>query len=293
MKSMPALLLAIAAAPSALAGPGKAPAPAPAPTTSWKDHTISPVANPLYFEDPILRNEIRPIFMAHKIHDDFITGGGDAYLAGAQLRLMLTDKLQFIVNKGGYMWVEPGVGKDFSGWANLVTGFKYGLVDDEASQFVFTPGITYEIPLGEKEIFHGTGDGLINVFASAEKGFGDFHLTGHSGIRIALDGDDDSTILDWNLQADYWTCQYFIPFAAVNGWTVLDEGSAVPINSEGYDAINFGASGADGVTQVALAVGFRSRLTDNLDFGFAFQKSVASPKGLFDHRFTFDVSFRF
>jgi len=74
---------------------------------------------------------------------------------------------------------------------------------------------------------------------------------------------------------------------------VLNEGNNIPLTSEGYDVINFGASGADGVTQGTIAVGFRSRLLDNLDFGFAYQKAIISPEGLTDDRFTFDLCIRF
>ena len=37
---------------------------APAEAVDWKTNTISPVANPMYFEDPVIRTEIRPIFAA-------------------------------------------------------------------------------------------------------------------------------------------------------------------------------------------------------------------------------------
>lgn len=293
MKTASALLL-LASAGFALGGAtsiGKKIAP-PEPKVSWKSRTISPVSNLLYFEDPVIRNEIRPAFIYHRIDDAFITGGGDAFLAGAQLRIALTDRLQWIANKGGYLWIHPGKGADSSGWANLVTGFKYALVDSEENQFIITPGFTYEIPLGEKAIFHGTGDGILNLFASAEKGWGDFHLTGYAGYQQAIDTDANSSILQFNLQADYWVNQYFIPFITASSWTVLDAGNALPIDSEGYDTINFGASNSEGVTQVTLGIGFRSRLTENIDFGVAWQKAVADPEGLFDDRFTFDISYR-
>ena len=276
---------------AAIAGPsGKS--TSVAPTSSWKDRTISPVSNMLYFEDPILRNELRPAFIYHRIDDDFITGGGEAFLAGAQLRFNVTDRLQLIANKGGYLWIDPEVGPKRSGWANLVVGAKYVAIDSEENQFIFTPGITYEIPLGEREIFHGTGDGIVNVFASAEKGWGDFHLTGYAGYQQALDTDANSSIFQFNVQADYWVNRYFIPFVTYSSWTVTDAGNAFPINSEGYDTINFGASGADGETQATVGLGFRSRVADNMDLGIAYQWAVLSPEGLFDDRITVDVSYR-
>ena len=51
--------------------------PAPAPY-DWKENTISPVTNPMYFEDPVIRSEIRPIFIYHNFDNQFVTGRGSA-----------------------------------------------------------------------------------------------------------------------------------------------------------------------------------------------------------------------
>src|ERR1700744_3615291 len=62
----------------------------------WKDHTISPVANPIYFEDPQIDSEARPVFMDHRLPETFHFQGGTAPLGGdmkifaAQLRYALT-----------------------------------------------------------------------------------------------------------------------------------------------------------------------------------------------------------
>jgi hypothetical protein len=53
----------------------------PAPVeVDWKAHTIAPVTNPIFFEDPVIRSEIRPIFVYHTIDNNFLTGGGHATL---------------------------------------------------------------------------------------------------------------------------------------------------------------------------------------------------------------------
>jgi hypothetical protein len=85
----------------------------------------------------------------------------------------------------------------------------------------------------------------------------------------------------------------FIPFVAVNAWALLADGNGLPIDSEGYDVINFGASQASGTTQSTAAVGFRSRLTSSIDFGIAYEKAILSPEGLTDDRITADFCIRF
>jgi len=269
----------------------KAPAP-PVEAVSWKDHTISPVANPFFHEDAVIRSEIRPVFVHHNIDDRFL-GGGDAQLYALQLRYALTDRLAIIATQDGYFDINNDAIGDPEGWMDLALGVKYALIDNEASQFILTPGVTFKIPTGDREVFQGRGGGEWDLFVAAQKGFGDFHLSSNVGLRLPNNTQENSTLLHYSLMADYYTCRWFIPFVAFNAYTVLSEGSNIGLTTEGYDVINFGSSGADGVTQGTLAVGFRSRILKNVDLGFAYEKAVIEPNGLTDDRFTFDLSIRF
>ncbi len=269
----------------------KAPAP-PVEAVSWKDHTISPVANPFFHEDAVIRSEIRPVFVYHNIDDRFL-GGGDAQLYALQLRYALTDRLAIIATQDGYLNIDNDAIGDPEGWMDLALGVKYALIDNEASQFILTPGVTFKIPTGDREVFQGRGGGEWDLFVAAQKGFGDFHLSSNVGLRLPNNTQENSTLLHYSLMADYYTCRWFIPFVAFNAYTVLSEGSNIGLTTEGYDVINFGSSGADGVTQGTLAVGFRSRILKNVDLGVAYEKAVIEPNGLTDDRLTFDLSIRF
>lgn len=274
--------------------PVTASAKSPAPVeVDWKDHTIAPVTNPIFFEDAIIRSEIRPIFAYHRIDGGFETGAGEAYLYALQLRYAITDRLAFIAVQDGFFDIQLDNGAELNGWMDLAVGFKYALFDMPERQFIVTPGFTFHIPTGSDEVFQGRGDGEWNLFVSTEKGFGDLHLLSNVGLRVPNDTDEQSTILHYSVQLDYYACPWFIPFIAGNGWTVLSEGNNVPFTSEGYDVINFGSSKAGGVTQLTLGAGFRSRVLENVDLGFAYEKAVISPEGLTDDRFTFDVCIRF
>ena len=278
---------------AALAGttiPALPPTPPPA-TGDWLSHTISPVNNPIFFEDPTIRTELRPIYMRHNIDNGFITKGGDVNLYALQFRWAITDRLALIATKDGYVDINPGAGPGASGWADVGLGLKYALIDDRANQFILTPGVTFEAPFGEKKVFQGNGDGEFNLFVSAAKCFGDFHLTTNVGFRLPIDGDAESSSFHYSLMADYYVCQWFIPFVSMNGSTVISNGTALPLDSEGYDLINFGSTSAD--TSVTLGGGFRTRIRPNLDFGFGYETAVVNPKGLFADRFTFDVIWRF
>lgn len=125
-------LTLLAIAQGAFAGTPLTHAPVTAPTdsVSWKEHTISPVANFVNFEDPVIRTEIRPVYAFHNIPGNFITGGRHAQAAGVQVRFAVTDRLALFINQGGYIQVDPALGNSFGGWADLGLGIKYTLIDD-------------------------------------------------------------------------------------------------------------------------------------------------------------------
>ena len=74
-------------------------------TVSWLDNTISPVANPIFFEDPKVTSEVRPIYMYHFLPNTFDYSGGSVPLGGQvqvmaiQIRYALTDRLGLIASK--------------------------------------------------------------------------------------------------------------------------------------------------------------------------------------------------
>ncbi len=272
---------------------GKQPSPTLDQAVNWKDSSLNPVTDPIVFEDAIVRTEIRPVMGYQHLSKDFFTQGGDLEVYGIQLRWAATERLGFMLTKGGYNVIHPGVGPTLEGWGDLNVGMKYALIDDKAHQFILTPGVLFEIPSGEAEVQQGRGSGIFNVFVAAEKGFDKFHLLANVGIFAPIDTNANSTQLHYHLQADYRVCQWFHPFIAANGYTVLSSGSSIPLTSEGYDLVNFGSSAAGHSTQLTLGGGFRSHLTKNLDFGFGYEKAVSKPYGLLDDRYTFDFVIHF
>ncbi len=268
-------------------------APAAEAAADWKEHAISPVANPLFFESPLIQSEVRPIFIYHGIDNKFI--GGFARVFAAELRYAVTERLAIIATKDGFIQLRPNVGAlRADGWADIGVGLKYALIDNPEHQFILTPGLKIELPSGHERVFQGNGKGEIDVFVSAMKGWDKFHTTASLGGRVPVDFDAETSSIHYSLQFDYYTCQYFIPFIGANGQTVLSEAKGPAFGGiEGFDLINFGASDAGGFTQIALATGFRSRVCKRADIGFAYEKGVTTPKGLFDDRFTMDFIVRF
>lgn len=271
----------------------------------WKADTISPVANPIYFEDPQINSEARPIFIDHRLPSTFHFAGGTAPLGGdiqifaLQLRYALSDRLALIATKDGYIESRPDHTLAHTyGWANITAGLKYALIDDKADQFILTPGLTLELPTGNENVFQGRGEGLWNLFVSSEKGWDRFHLTGNLGVLIPDDFSAQTAQAHYSLQADYKVCRYFIPMVFANGYTILTDGNnkllgAVNLNTELDDLADFGSTRASGHTDMTAGAGFRCRLLKNLDLGFAYEYGITSPQGVFKDRFTTDLVFRF
>jgi hypothetical protein len=273
---------------------------------SWLDNTISPVSNPILFEDAKINSEIHPVYMYHILPNsfDFVGGpvalGGKVQVMAVQARYAVNDKLAIIATKDGYIQFQPDntLGHSY-GWADLAAGLKYNIYRNDNSQVLVTPGLTITIPTGNRSTLQGHGAGVEDVFVSAEKGFDKFHLLGNLGFRIPNNFATDTAQIHYSLQADYYVHQYFIPFVALNGYTVLTKGSAnilggpVALNTEMYDLINAGSTAANGRTQLTLGGGIRSRLLKNLDVGCAYEAGIVKPVGIFAARVTADVVWRF
>jgi hypothetical protein len=243
--------------------------------------------------------------MYHMLPDTFDFAGGHVPLGGqvqvmaAQIRYAITDRLAIIATKDGYIEFQPDhTLAHHYGWADLAAGLKYALVDDQDEQLLVTPGLTVTVPTGSTDVWQGRGSGDENIFVSAEKGFNNFHIIANAGVIVPNDFSANTAQLHYSLQLDYHVCQYFIPFFALNGYTILSDGDqkllgAVPLNTEGYDLINFGSTQASGATQLTVGGGFRTRLVKNVDVGVAYEAGVVDPVGIFESRVTADVIWRF
>ncbi len=170
----------------------------------------------------------------------------------------------------------------------------------EDQRTIATVGFRYEAASGNRDVFQGRGDGMLNPFVSALWGTDRLHLMGYVAPRIAIDG-GDSSFFDLSAHADY-RFENFYPLIELNWIHVLDGGRRLPIDQEGFDFFNFGSTEAGGNDVVTLALGGRLRALDSiqlidgrlgvLDLGTAFEFPVTNRKDLFDWRITTDLIFR-
>lgn len=257
--------------------------------SSKLDQIAAPITSPTSFEDPRPYTEIRPIYIHHKISDDFITGGGAANIYAVQLRYAVDDRWGIIATKDGFVDLNTDqVLNDESGWADIAVGAKYAFYRDDEDGTIGTFGLRYEIPLGEEEVFQGQENGAINPFLSAATAIGCINVIMGTGFRIAIDG-NDSSFYEADLHFDT-KLGSFHPIFEVNLNTVVDDGNRLPIADEGEDFFNFGSTMSEGKTLVSSAVGLRVDLTDQLVWGAAYQFPLTNGGGsnLLDYRITTD-----
>lgn len=253
---------------------------------------ISPITAPTTFEDPRNISEIRPIYIHHKIDDRFVTEGGDVNVYAVQLRYAVSDRFSIIATKDGYVDFNPKstVNND-EGFANLAGGFKYALFD--CDNYITSLGLRYEAPTGEREVFQGLGDGVINPFISSGFVLGNWNFIGSSGLRVRVD-EDDSSFFDANIHTSYKMGNFY-PVAEIGLVNVISEGNRLPIADEGQDFFNFGSSNSEGKSLVTGALGVRYRLTKNVDLGLAYQIPLNRGSGtrILEHRVTSDLIYKF
>lgn len=273
-------------------------------TTNWLENTISPVANPIYFEDPNITSEVHPLYMYHILPDTFhfqnvaVPLGGHVQVTAVQARYAFTDRLALIATKDGYIEFQPSKTLAHQyGWADIAAGLKYAVLKDDDNQYIITPGFTVTVPSGNQQVFQGRSVVEGNIFVSAEKGWDNFHVTGNLGFDIPDDFSKETAQMHYSLQLDYYCCQWFVPFVTANAYTILSNGdqklAGQALNAEMYDLINYGGTDVAGSTQAAVGCGWRTRITKWLDFGAAYEVGAINPKGIFQSRYTADLIWRF
>ncbi len=83
------------------------------------DDFVMPIGMPMYFEDPFITSDVRLLYMHHQIPGSSVLGSGQVHVAAAQIRLALTERLAFIVTKGGYSWVDSHTTPDGDAWRSI------------------------------------------------------------------------------------------------------------------------------------------------------------------------------
>lgn len=254
------------------------------------DDFISPMSNPVYFEDPRTLSEARFIFLNHKVPNP--AGGGDVQLYALQIRAALTDRLSLIATKDGYIVSENPLIDD--GWADIAAGLKYNLFSDPYAQQLLSAGIVYEAPSGTHDALQGNGDGAFDFFLT---GGAQICCRGHwlaaGGLVQPVNTGDESTWSYLSNHFDYYMGNGFYALMEYNWYHYLKSGDGGIPGVEGGDLFNFGSTGVAGNDIVTCAFGTKFKPDRCTEIGLAWEVPLTERRDVMENRLTFDVIRRF
>ena len=142
---------------------------------------ISPMTNPVFFEDPRTLTEARLIFIHHKF--PLAAGSNDIQLYAMQMRAALTDRLSIVAAKDGFIVSDNPLIDD--GWADVSLGLKYNLFADACTQRILSSGFAYELPVGSTRALQGNGDGEFHLYLTGGTALGsNGHWISGTGFRL-------------------------------------------------------------------------------------------------------------
>jgi hypothetical protein len=261
------------------------------PSDHCFDSFISPMTNPVFFEDPRTLTEARAIYLNHNV--PAATAGGDVQLVAVQLRAALTERLSLIATKDGYVISSNPLIED--GWADVAAGLKYNLFADPVAQRLLSTGATYEMPVGTPGTRQGNGDGEFHVFLTGgTEIFTRGHWISASGFRLPVDNNAESTMWYWSNHWDYEFAPRWYALTEVNwyNWTRSGDNTALP-GVEGGDLFNFGSVGVAGNDIVTQALGVKFKRNRHHELGAAFEVPLTERRDILESRFTLDWILRY
>ncbi|MBS0203267.1 MAG: hypothetical protein JSS49_10240 [Planctomycetes bacterium] len=251
---------------------------------------ISPMTNPVYFEDPRTLTEARAIFINHSLPSN--VGGGSVQVYATQLRAALTENLSIIATKDGYIVSESPILND--GFADVSAGLKLNVFKDVESQTLLSVGTVFEIPAGSHTALQGNG-GEFHLFATGGTEFlPGYHLVSGSGFRLPTNTTNQNQMWYWSNHVDKKLgCSGFYLFTECNWYYYMSSGNGLQAPIGGGDLFNLGSVGMAGDSAVTGAYGVKYKPGKNLELGVAYEIPYSQRRDLLQNRLTVDLILRY
>jgi hypothetical protein len=251
---------------------------------------ISPITNPVFFEDPRNLTEARFVYLHHKV--PLTAAGGTVQLYALQLRARLGENVSVIATKDGYITSTNPLIDD--GWADLSAGLKVNLLRDPVQGSLLSAGVMYEFANGSLRSLQGNGDGEFNLFVSGGKRLGRRgHWIGTAGWRVPADDNLQSTSVYFSNHIDVQVTQRWYALMEFNWYHWTQSGVAGLPGVEGLDLFNLGSTGVTGNDIVTGAAGTKFKASQNSEIGIAWEFPLTDRRDIIENRFTFDWIFRY
>jgi hypothetical protein len=266
---------------------------------------ISPVSNPIYFEDPRAITEVRPIFIWQSTpSSNTVFAGGDNYILNLQGRLAVTEWMTIVIHKLGitHMGAEgsdPNI-QSATGFSDLYFGPKFTFYKSEATGTVMAAGGIFELPVGSGNALQGTGNLSITPYFSLAQSFwrssyGTFNFLNTTGYEFSIDSQrTDAFYSSFHLDYDVGNAHVFYPLVEMNWWHYTMNGSARNLDFDGSNLFNMGSNGPAGLNELTLAIGGRYKFSEAIQLGLVGEFGlIRGARHLDDFRVTFDMIFRY
>ena len=262
-----------------------------------EEKAVRPISAPYFHEDSFITTDLRAWYISHEISDG--TVGGDVTVAALQVRLALTESLQFVAYKDGYTSFDDdtAVLGDNDGWNDIGAGIKWAFIQDWETQFHMAAGIGYEFGWGDDEVLQETDE--LRLWLSANKGFDKLHLGATVNYIYAMDDSEgvlnNSDFVSVHLHADYFLTDWLSPVVEVNGYFVTSEGPAGPLGELPFNGVDaFSVAGGDKDDTITGVLGFELRpFGEDLGLRAAYETQLNDDTSLFGYRWTFSAVYEF
>lgn len=252
---------------------------------------VHPITSPYYNEDSFVTTDVRAWYVRHSFPNNSPIAGGSASVYAVQVRAALTESIQLVAYKDGYVNFNSGLIDD-NGMNDLAAGIKWAFLQDWETDTHAAVGVGYELGIGDKEVLQE--DDEVRIWGSFNKGFERLHLGANVNFTTPVGSEDalgDSDRLSWHLHADYHVNEVFSPVVEVNGYSTLNEGNNVAVPFSGVDVANLG--GGEGEDVVTAGLGFEVRTPQIGALRLAYESPLTDNEDLFGYRWTASIVFGF
>ncbi len=271
------------------------------------DYFISPVSNPMFFEDPRALTEVRPVFIwQHTPSSNPVFAGGNNYFVDLQARIAFAPWLSLVIDELGWTWtgIDNALSgyQSHSGFSEIHLGPKFTFLRNETTGTVMAGGLTFEIPAGPSKVFQNTGTLSLTPYFSIAQNFwktqyGSMNFMNTTGYAFAVDNQrTDAFYSSFHLDYDVGNLRKIFPLVELNWWHYPFNGGARPFNFEGSNLFNFGSTNVGGFNDLTIAFGARYLVSQALQFGIVPEFNLlnnSSGRHLDNFRLTVDMIVRY
>lgn len=256
---------------------------------------VRPISAPYFHEDSFVTTELRAWYVQHDFDSDTkgVLDKGSAMVLALQIRVALTDSLQFVAYKDGYTeFDDAGALRNNSGYNDIGAGLKWAFIQDWKNEFHMAAGLGYEFGIGDEEVLQDSDE--LRLWLSANLGFGNLHIGSTVNYMFANNSSDsllgNSDMITGHIHVDYCLTEWFSPVVEFNAYWAQSN-TAAPLDFSGVDAGSL-PGGNDNDTYT-YAIGGELRLIDDLGLRVAYEAELNDETSLFGDRWTLSAVYEF